>query len=61
MDMSMPVMNGLDAARVLKRLMPTVPIIMYSNFSDVLVEKEVRSAAELSQLPPARFLPHCIP
>ena len=30
LDMSMPVMNGLDAARVLKRLMPSVPMIMYS-------------------------------
>ena len=25
LDLSMPVMNGLDAARELKRLMPTVP------------------------------------
>jgi DNA-binding NarL/FixJ family response regulator len=30
----MPVMNGFDAARVLKRLMPTVPLIMYSAFGD---------------------------
>jgi YesN/AraC family two-component response regulator len=29
LDLSMPVMNGLDAARVLKRLMPTLPLIMY--------------------------------
>ncbi len=29
-DLSMPVMNGLDAARVLKRLMPTIPLIMYA-------------------------------
>jgi chemotaxis response regulator CheB len=32
LDLSMPVMNGLDAARELKRLMPTVPLIMYSAF-----------------------------
>ena len=30
LDMSMPVMNGLDAVRMLKRLMPKVPLIMYS-------------------------------
>jgi chemotaxis response regulator CheB len=30
LDLSLPVMNGLDAARVLKRLMPTVPLIMCS-------------------------------
>src|SRR5882724_7651245 len=32
LDLSMPVMNGLDAAKVLKCLMPTVPLIMYSAF-----------------------------
>ena len=30
----MPVMNGLDDARVLKRLVPKVPLIMYSAFGD---------------------------
>jgi len=34
LDLSMPVMNGLDAARKLKRLMPAVPLIMYSTFAD---------------------------
>jgi YesN/AraC family two-component response regulator len=32
LDLSMPVMNGLDAARELKRLMPTVLLIMYGGF-----------------------------
>jgi YesN/AraC family two-component response regulator len=27
LDLSMPVMNGLDAARELKQLMPTVPLL----------------------------------
>ena len=39
LDLSMPVMNGLDAARVLKRLMPKVPLIMYSAFGDRYVEQ----------------------
>jgi CheY-like chemotaxis protein len=30
LDMSMPVMNGLQAARELKRLMPKVPIILFT-------------------------------
>jgi CheY-like chemotaxis protein len=30
LDLSMPVMNGLDAARVLRRLLPSIPLIMYS-------------------------------
>jgi two-component system, chemotaxis family, chemotaxis protein CheY len=40
LDMSMPEMNGLDAARVLKRLMPKVPLIMYSAFGDRYVEQQ---------------------
>jgi DNA-binding NarL/FixJ family response regulator len=42
LDLSMPVMNGLDAARQLKRLMPTVPLIMYSEFGDVFGEQQAR-------------------
>ena len=41
LDLSMPVMNGLDA-RVLKRIMPTVPLIMYSAFGDRFVEQQAR-------------------
>jgi DNA-binding NarL/FixJ family response regulator len=44
LDLSMPVMNGLDAARALKRLMPTVPLIMFSECSDAFSEQEARSA-----------------
>jgi DNA-binding NarL/FixJ family response regulator len=44
LDLSMPVMNGLDAARVLNRVMPEVPLIMYSAYSDSLTEKEARAA-----------------
>src|SRR5262252_2895740 len=43
LDLSMPVMNGLDAARVLKRLLPTVPLIMFSEYSDAFSEQEARS------------------
>ena len=42
MDLSMPVMNGIDAARALRRLMPTVPLIMYSAFGDVFGEQQAR-------------------
>jgi two-component system, NarL family, nitrate/nitrite response regulator NarL len=30
MDLSMPVLNGLEATRKLKKLMPAVPVILYS-------------------------------
>jgi two-component system, chemotaxis family, chemotaxis protein CheY len=43
LDLSMPVMNGLDAARVLKRIMPSVPVIMFSEYSDAFAEQEARS------------------
>ena len=44
MDLSMPVMNGIDAAHALKTLMPMVPVIMFSEYSDVFSEQEARSA-----------------
>src|SRR5437879_13648397 len=43
MDLAMPVMTGIDAARVLNRLMPTVPLVILSGYSDVFSETEFRS------------------
>ncbi len=43
MDLSMPVMNGIEAACELKRLMPMTPIIVFSEFSEVLSEREART------------------
>ncbi len=42
LDLAMPVMNGLDAARKLRRLMPAVPIMMYSGIGDKFVEQQAR-------------------
>lgn len=44
LDLLMPVMNGLDTTCALKRVMPEVPVIMYSAYSDCSTEKEARSA-----------------
>lgn len=44
LDLSMPVMNGLDAARELNQLMPSVPLIMYTLFGDAFVEQQARLA-----------------
>jgi two-component system, NarL family, nitrate/nitrite response regulator NarL len=33
LDLAMPVMNGLEAARPLKRLLPRVPVLMFTNFT----------------------------
>jgi len=35
LDLSMPVMNGLEAAHELKRLLPNVPIILFTQHSDL--------------------------
>src|SRR6266446_1273098 len=43
-DLSMPVMNGLEEARLLKQLIPAVPVIIYTAHSDPFIEKEARSA-----------------
>jgi two-component system, chemotaxis family, chemotaxis protein CheY len=44
MDLSMPVMNGIEAARVLMGTMPTVPVIIFSEYSDVFSENEAKAA-----------------
>jgi DNA-binding NarL/FixJ family response regulator len=44
LDLSMPVMNGIEAASALRRLMPAVPLIIFSEYSDVFSEEEARSA-----------------
>jgi two-component system, chemotaxis family, protein-glutamate methylesterase/glutaminase len=50
-DLSMPVMNGLDETRILRRLMPEVPIILYSAHIDTFVEKEARAAGASAVVP----------
>jgi len=42
LDLSMPVMNGIDAARILRLLMPEIPLIMDSAISDKFAEDQAR-------------------
>jgi DNA-binding NarL/FixJ family response regulator len=51
LDLSMPVMNGIEAARILQDLMPTVPLIIFSEYSDVFSEQEARSAGVSALVP----------
>ena len=44
LDLTMPVMNGLEAARRLKVLMPHTPLLMFTNHAAGMVENEARSA-----------------
>jgi len=43
LDISMPVMNGLEAARVLRQMMPTVPLVLYSASPDAVSEQAART------------------
>ena len=43
LDMTMPVMNGVEAARWLKKIMPEVPLIMYSATNDRIAERTAKS------------------
>jgi DNA-binding NarL/FixJ family response regulator len=59
MDLAMPLLNGLDATRAIKRLEPGVPVILFSGFSNVLEETEARSvgiSALVSKSEPSRLI-----
>jgi CheY-like chemotaxis protein len=42
MDLAMPVMNGLDAAKALRIRMPTIPIVMFTNMASPILEEQNR-------------------
>lgn len=44
LDLSMPVMNGLDAAYELKRILPAVPIIMYTSYAGASLRRVAEAA-----------------
>ena len=43
LDLSMPVMNGLEAARELTRLLPSVPLLMWTSFETTHLKRIVLS------------------
>jgi len=44
LDLSMPVMKGFEAARALRDLMPSVPIIMFTLYADGFMKEKARLA-----------------
>jgi chemotaxis response regulator CheB len=52
LDLVMPAMNGLAAARVLKRLMPAVPLILYGS-TDKIVRQRTRALGIATLIPKA--------
>ena len=51
LDVLMPQMNGLEAARAIKGLLPAMPIILYSAFCNGFAKEEARSLG-ISELVP---------
>jgi CheY-like chemotaxis protein len=44
LDLSMPVMNGLLAARIIHREMPGIPIILYTLYAQAIQQDEATAA-----------------
>jgi CheY-like chemotaxis protein len=44
LDLAMPVMNGLEAARELTRLLPAVPLIMFTSYETTHLKREALAA-----------------
>jgi DNA-binding NarL/FixJ family response regulator len=43
-DLAMPLMGGLEETRILKRLMPLVPVIIFTAYDGRFLEEEARLA-----------------
>jgi CheY-like chemotaxis protein len=59
LDLSMPVMDGLAAARELKSLMPDVPIILFTQYADLgiyLLGSDLRVERVVSKSEPRELL-----
>jgi DNA-binding NarL/FixJ family response regulator len=59
LDLSMPVMDGLQAARQLNELMPLLPILMYTSFISSNLEAEA-FAAGVSRVASKPSLPEAL-
>jgi len=55
MDISMPVMNGLEAARVLKELDSCIPVILMSAYSYDSIDSHDRQHILQKPIPPAEL------
>jgi DNA-binding NarL/FixJ family response regulator len=59
LDLSMPVMNGLQACREIKRILPAVRVFIYTLYDSASVEREARKVGARAVIPkgwPVEFL-----
>jgi CheY-like chemotaxis protein len=61
LDYSMPVMNGLEAAPLLKRLLPQTPILMFTMFANEIFAKEAIAAGVTAVFSKDQAGTHLIP
>lgn len=50
LDLAMPVMNGLDAAREIRRSVPEARLVLFSGYANELDDFEIRSAGFAAQV-----------
>jgi DNA-binding NarL/FixJ family response regulator len=50
MDLSMPVLNGLDATRLLREDLPEVPVVVFSAFDSAELKREALAAGAVAYL-----------
>jgi CheY-like chemotaxis protein len=60
-DLSMPHMNGLEETRALRKMMPTLPVILYSAHIDLYVAKEALAAGASGVVPKSDVVEALIP
>ena len=58
LDLSMPLMNGLEAARELKRIMPRVPIILFTQYASKAVNSDLPVDMVVSKNDPGSLMRH---
>jgi two-component system nitrate/nitrite response regulator NarL len=51
MDLSMPVLNGLDATRLLREVVPGVAIVVFSAFDSPELKRQAFDAGAVAYLP----------
>lgn len=44
LDLAMPAMNGLQAAPLLRQILPSVPIILFTLYAGTVLEKQAKDA-----------------
>lgn len=51
LDLSMPVMNGLEAAPEMRKILPDTPIILFTMYADGMLQEEAARAGVTLVLP----------